>query len=227
MYKNIARVFVLSLFFSSFVNAETTGSVTFASDYLFNGVSQTDEKPALQFSLDYADESGWYVGTWSSNVDFGDGTDYEVDVYAGYGGEFESGITYDVSLLYYAYFGGSTSSEGSYPELVVSFGLGDTTLSASYSWDYFGTEADHVILALDKSMPVSESWTLNMGINMSTSLDDDLYTWDGNDEAYIHFYLSADTQWRGLDFSIGVHSTDLDTYGETRLLGTVSRSFSF
>ena len=29
------------------------------------------EDPALQASLDYAHDSGWYVGAWASNIDFG------------------------------------------------------------------------------------------------------------------------------------------------------------
>ncbi|HAU05178.1 MAG TPA: hypothetical protein DCS78_09930, partial [Pseudoalteromonas shioyasakiensis] len=64
--------------------ADLSTTVTLASDYTFNGVSQTMNDPAIQGSLDYAfADSGMYVGTWASNVDFGDGTDIEWDAYFG------------------------------------------------------------------------------------------------------------------------------------------------
>ena len=44
--------------------ADLSTTVTLASDYTFNGVSQTQNDPAIQGSLDYAfADSGMYVGT--------------------------------------------------------------------------------------------------------------------------------------------------------------------
>ena len=47
----------------------------------------------MQASLDFATDSGWYIGAWASNVDFGDGVDvdYEVDLYTGLHGTAEAG----------------------------------------------------------------------------------------------------------------------------------------
>jgi uncharacterized protein (TIGR02001 family) len=71
-------------------NAEITGTVTAVSDYDFRGITQTAQDPALQGSIDYAHDSGFYIGAWASNVDFGDCCDenIEVDLYTGFrGGE--------------------------------------------------------------------------------------------------------------------------------------------
>src|SRR3954470_4803561 len=38
------------------------------SQYVFRGVSQTNEKPAVQGGFDLAHKSGLYVGTWASNI---------------------------------------------------------------------------------------------------------------------------------------------------------------
>jgi len=65
---------------SSAVMAELTANVTLTSNYVTNGISQTDDKPALQGGFDYEHQSGFYVGSWASNVDLG----YEADVYVGY-----------------------------------------------------------------------------------------------------------------------------------------------
>ena len=45
-----------------------TGNVGLFSQYVFRGLSQTNEKPALQGGLDYSHASGFYAGVWGSNV---------------------------------------------------------------------------------------------------------------------------------------------------------------
>jgi uncharacterized protein (TIGR02001 family) len=84
-------------------NAGVTSTWTLTNDYDFRGNSQSAKDPAIQGSIDFAAESGWYVGAWASNVDFDSDVDYELDVYTGFSGEAESGLGYDVGLVYYAY----------------------------------------------------------------------------------------------------------------------------
>ena len=69
--------------------AEFTGNVAATTNYVWRGVTQIDDGPAVQGGLDYAHDSGFYVGTWASNVDFDGENDpqYELDLYGGYGGE--------------------------------------------------------------------------------------------------------------------------------------------
>jgi len=86
----------------SMVSAEVSANVSAASNYLFRGVTQTDGATAIQGGLDYEHASGFYAGGWGSNVDFGDGTSYELDLYAGYSGAVDD-IGYDVGYVYYAY----------------------------------------------------------------------------------------------------------------------------
>ena len=75
---------------ASIAQAEISSTLTLASDYDFRGISQTARDPALQASLDWASESGFYLGAWVSNVDFGSGTaaDFEWDLLGGYRGQF-------------------------------------------------------------------------------------------------------------------------------------------
>jgi hypothetical protein len=54
---------------SSAAMAEISANVTLASDYVFRGVSQTDNQMAIQGGFDWGHDSGFYVGTWASNVD--------------------------------------------------------------------------------------------------------------------------------------------------------------
>jgi uncharacterized protein (TIGR02001 family) len=88
--------------------AEISGNVTMATDYVFRGVSQTDNQIAIQGGFDYAHDSGLYVGTWASNVDssfFDNGRDpqIELDLYGGYGGELANGFGYDLGYIRYEY----------------------------------------------------------------------------------------------------------------------------
>lgn len=115
-------------------HAEVTGTVTAVSDYDFRGVTQTAQGPALQGSLDYAHDSGFYAGAWASNVDFGSGDpNIEIDMYSG----FASGETFpwDVGIIYYTYAGASALN---YPEIYASLGWKFLEAKVWYSWDYGG-----------------------------------------------------------------------------------------
>ncbi|MBU0857179.1 MAG: TorF family putative porin, partial [Gammaproteobacteria bacterium] len=56
------------------------------SQYVFRGISYTQEKPAVQGGFDLAHESGLYIGIWGTNVSdlaLSNATG-EIDVYGGY-----------------------------------------------------------------------------------------------------------------------------------------------
>ena len=58
----------LGLLSASAVHAETSGTLTLTSDYLFRGITQTNEKPALQGGIEWAHDSGFYAGAWGSSI---------------------------------------------------------------------------------------------------------------------------------------------------------------
>ena len=83
------------------------------TDYRYRGISQTSLKPAVQGGLDFAHKSGFYAGTWASNIDWikDDGktaavnagnTAVEIDLYGGFKGSVAS-VSYDIGLLHYLY----------------------------------------------------------------------------------------------------------------------------
>lgn len=83
---------------------ELGGTATFTTDYVFRGISQTGDNPAVQASLD-ATYGIFYAGMWGSNVDFAvPGQDIEIDYYAGIAPEWK-GISFDFAALYYTYPG--------------------------------------------------------------------------------------------------------------------------
>ena len=84
---------------------EVDASLAALSDYRFRGVSLSGKDPEITGELSVAHESGFYAGTWVSNVDLGNGNDdLEVDLYAGFSHDL-GGVTADVGAVYYLYPG--------------------------------------------------------------------------------------------------------------------------
>ena len=95
-----------------------TANVTVASNYIYRGLTQTNNKPAIQGGFDYAHESGFYVGNWNSNISWisdengGRGNSgntatsapIEMDFYAGFKKELiGEGFASDFGVLQYYY----------------------------------------------------------------------------------------------------------------------------
>ncbi|MBT6674912.1 MAG: hypothetical protein HOB02_06780, partial [Proteobacteria bacterium] len=43
-----------------------SANVLIATEYLYRGITQTNEDPTIQGGMDYAHSSGFYAGTWAS-----------------------------------------------------------------------------------------------------------------------------------------------------------------
>ncbi len=79
---------------------ELSGHVGVFNNYLWRGVSYTDDSAAVQGGLDYVTATGAYLGTWVSNLAAGQGQ--QVDLYAGMTGQLGA-IVYDVGLYQLTY----------------------------------------------------------------------------------------------------------------------------
>ena len=127
-----------------------TANVGIFSQYIFRGISQTAGKPALQGGFDYAHASGFYAGTWASNVswleDFGAYTrsSLEWDFYGGYKANFgDSDFFYDVGTIYYYYPGNRNPGVVNADAWELYAGVGWKWASAKFSYnlkDYFGAQ---------------------------------------------------------------------------------------
>jgi len=115
--------------------AEVSANLGVQSNYYFRGVTQTDDKAAVSGGIDYNHDSGFYLGTWASNVDFGGKEDMEVDLYAGFGNDIgDTGFNYDLSVWYYWYPGAGGDNYGGDEEL--SGELDYTEVSGSLGWNW-------------------------------------------------------------------------------------------
>ena len=111
--------------------ASVSANVSFASDYIWRGMTQSDG-PAISGGFDFEDESGFYAGIWGSNVNFNDGTGSELDYYFGYG--FELG-SLGVDLGYVAFDYPKNTTGLDFEEVVVGLSLGDLGLTFALGQD--------------------------------------------------------------------------------------------
>jgi uncharacterized protein (TIGR02001 family) len=118
-----------------------SGNIAFTTDYIFRGVSQTQNGPALQGGFDYSHASGLYLGTWGSNVDwvsagtFKNDSSMEIDLYGGYKGTVGP-IGYDVGLITYYYPGDKISGTAT-PDT--------TEVYVGGSWEFLSLKYSHVV----------------------------------------------------------------------------------
>ena len=157
----------------------TSGSVGATSDYVFRGITQTREGPALQGGLEYEHAIGLYAGVWGSNVDFADADEaqLEVDIYGGYRASVTDELSVDVGALYYAYPGANKSLNYDYSEFFVSseyalplaMGAGSMLETESvnigaafyYSPEYFGEADSSYYLKGTAAVPFKNGFTLD------------------------------------------------------------------
>lgn len=83
-----------------------TANVGLFGQYVFRGITYTNERPALQGGFDYAHASGFYAGVWGTNVDKDGlyGNTLEIDLYGGFANTIgDTGIGYNVGVLQFYY----------------------------------------------------------------------------------------------------------------------------
>jgi uncharacterized protein (TIGR02001 family) len=90
-----------------------TGTGT--SDYIFRGISLSDEKPVFQASVD-ASYGIVYAGVWGSMLNEQAGDPVELDFYTGIKPVLGP-VTFDFGVVYYTYFWADDASDLDYYEL--------------------------------------------------------------------------------------------------------------
>nr|VFK57756.1 MAG: conserved hypothetical protein [Candidatus Kentron sp. TUN]VFK60969.1 MAG: conserved hypothetical protein [Candidatus Kentron sp. TUN]VFK66362.1 MAG: conserved hypothetical protein [Candidatus Kentron sp. TUN] len=193
-----------------------SGNMMLTTDYLFRGVSQTDEGPAIQGGFDYSHTpSGFYLGAWASSIEFNtanntNDSSIEVDLYGGIAGEFSSGISWDIGGIYYYYpdqnedtINGDYNYWEVYGELGYMFS-GSTLKPAigtkfSYSNDYFGEDGSSLYSegSLDLSLPNDFGLGFHLGL---MDVDGGKTTPRGYD--YMHASTTLSKEVAGFDLDL-------------------------
>lgn len=188
---------------------EVAGNVALTSDYVFRGVTQTQENPAISAGVD-ATFGSFYAGGWASNVDFGDDTDAEVDLYGGWRSEL-SGWAVDLGGVAYLYAGQPDGADYDYVELkaAASRAVGPATLGVAAYWspDFFGASEDEATyLEANAAFSPAERWTLSGAVGRQwVSSDLDYTSWNAGAAFALTDNLSLDVRY---------HDTDQHDFGD-------------
>ena len=137
--RSLPGLVLLAVSFNSM--AGFSGTVTLTSDYDYRGYSQTAGDFAIQGSLDYAHDSGFYASAWGSSLDWGQDSDanIEVDYIVGFSRDIgDSGVAWDAGLLFYTYPGLSSAN---FVELYGGLSWSLFNIKLSYSDDFAGLGA--------------------------------------------------------------------------------------
>ena len=189
-----------------------SGNVALATDYTFRGVSQTDG-PAVQGGFDATfGDSGFYLGTWASNINFGGGSDLELDVYGGY--KFALGaVNMDVGVLGYLYPNAQDDgAELDYWELYAkpSIALSDQfTLGAGvyYSPEFTGESGDGLYYEINGAFTVSPELSFSGAVGRQSVDTDGFFA--GEDE-YTTWNVGGTYSAFGLGFDLRYVGTDVE-----------------
>ncbi len=211
--------------------AGVTSTWTATNDYDFRGNSQSAKDPAIQGSLDYAHESGWYIGAWASNVDFhanGEQTDLEVDLYTGFTKTLESGLAWDAGIVGYQY----DESDANYFEVYGSLAKDWFKAKLWYSPDFGGdtTSGDTAAWYVEANgtFPLPQNFSILAHVGYSTGdYWDDVYTDDLIDYSigvgYTAGKFNLALKYADTDSDVQVVTDEFNNEG--RVLLTVATSF--
>lgn len=182
-------------------------NMALTSDYVFRGVSQTEEDPAFQVGADLNFGSGFYVGAWASNVDFGnDGPWVELDTYVGWNHDLNDSWNLDLAINRYNYFGESDDfGDGDYNEFLASITYGEAySFNFGYTNDVYNLDESAFYYALEGGWDVGAGFSLGAGVGLSTFDSNTGY------EDYMDWSVSLSRDIGIVNASLGYYGTDSD-----------------
>lgn len=201
-----------------------SGYVAFTTDYVFRGISVSNESPAIQGSLTASSDSGFFAGLWGSNVDFGMGGDesVEIDYSVGFSNSVDK-LNYTVGAYYYTFPGVASGLDYDYLELGLnmSYGAGLITPTASlyYSPDFFLGTGTAWYLSGGLSLAPTDILTFygNVGIQTVEEYDEDIFDWN----------LGVSAKLNVMTFDVKYTDTDIENTdgAEERIVFSVTAGF--
>lgn len=204
MKKTITTIAMTSLLATSAISFQATATnglsanVAATNNYLWRGLEQTSGDAAVSGGIDYADDSGFYAGTWLSNAWGGT----ELDLYGGFGADINESMSYDVGFIYFAY---PDIDDSDFSEVYGSFTFTNLTLGVAV---LTSAAADNIDAG--DSVYVNADYALTLGNEAEVNFHVGNYSGDfSTDSTDFGVSISKDS------FTFGVSKTDYDDGGSS------------
>ena len=200
-------------------------NVGVASDYVFRGVSNTQEDPQIFGGVDATYGIG-YAGVWASNVDFGaDDPSAEIDLYAGVKPTVGD-TALDLGVIYYGYVDDKGATPGSYSyfelKAAASKPVGPATVGLAfyYSPEFPFKTGKAMYYEVNGSVPVMEKLSVSAALgHQEIDSAGDYATWNIGATYALTPNLAADLRY---------HDTDEHGYGaiyDSRVVVSLKAAF--
>ena len=188
-----------------------------SNNYIWRGLTQTINEGAISGGIDFAADSGFYAGTWASNVSYAsdDVYSYEHDLYAGFAGE-AGGISYDIGYLYYNY---DEEAGFDFGEIYGSIGFGAVTIGLNVLSNTEASEGFGQDFGFGKATYLYANYAteigngVELGLHIGQHQGDFSEAFNGVPGDYVDFNVSIAKD----GFSFMITSTDLDDVGPDAL----------
>jgi uncharacterized protein (TIGR02001 family) len=206
---------------------DVSGTATLTSDYVFRGVSLSDNDPAVQGSLEVQHVSGVYAGVWGSSIARYAGTHVETDVYGGWRGA-AGGLDLDLGAVGYVYPGGHGAN---YVELAgkAAKTLGPLEAEAGIAWapsqkTIGGRDNLYLFGSLSSGIPGTPiTITADVGHEKGSMAGPSGKKWDwGLTADYVRGPVILSVSYKDSDIR---RALDPDKIARSRVMATVTLSF--
>lgn len=222
------------------IPGEFSATLTGTSNYVFRGITQSDNDVAIQGSFGYSvgltKSVNLDLSVWASSIDFNDGDQatVEVDYTGGFSGSIGN-FSWAAVAIYYSYPSAAGRLNYDYVEGGLSggydFGLASVTAAVNYSPDYFASTGAAWYKSVDVSIPIKLPASPTIGLHIGHQ---DIANNAGfGTPDYVDWSVGLGVKVEGFDIEVKYTDTDLrkaECFGGTKFCSsmaivTVSRSF--
>lgn len=192
-----------------------------ASDYVFRGVSQTDEGPFVFGTVNLA-AGAFYVGAGAETVDFGNSIDAEYDIWAGWTPKVGE-VQLNLGVVRYGYVNTPAGVDIDTVELKAgaSVPVGGGSVGAAVAWtdDFFGSGDSGTYFEVNGSTAPLHGWTIGGALGQQQiAVGGDYSTWN----------LGASHAFGPVTLDLRYHDTDAHDRGDVfgaRAVATLTAAF--
>lgn len=210
-------------------NVSVKGSAAITSDYIFRGISFSNEDPALQGSLNVSHPSHLYAGIFLSTVDkpwgatynhVGGEEDVETDYFAGWAPRYGE-VGFDVGVIQYGF-----EDNPDHIDWTEAYG--------GANWRWFSVRYNHRIGGMETGDYYEGAFRYTFADRYTVKVFGGHFDLDRNvrdTDGYSNYGVGVSTSYEGFNFDLTYHDTDSDgdqrylRFAGSHLVLTISKNF--